>query len=56
MRDWLASGVMATASLHSAAADLGEAKAIETACAHVLRILEWQTARAVAQAAKPKAV
>lgn len=30
----------ATASLHAAAADLGEARAIEVACAHVTRLLD----------------
>lgn len=45
----------ATQSLHSAAADLGEAKAIEVACAHVLRLLERQTARQATPAAKGRA-
>jgi hypothetical protein len=48
--------VMATQSLHSAAADLGEARAIEVACAHVLRLAEKLPVRAAAPlAAKPKA-
>lgn len=46
--------VMVTASLHSAAADLGEARAIEVACAHVLRIAEKLPARATAQPQAPK--
>jgi hypothetical protein len=48
---------MVTASLHSAAADLGEARAIEAACAHVLRLLEKLPSRSAAPVAqaKPKA-
>lgn len=45
--------VMATASLHAAAADLGEARAIEVACAHVLRLLERRPS--LGQASRPPA-
>lgn len=43
--------VMVTASLHSAAADLGEARAIEVACGHVLRLAEKLPKQAAAQPA-----
>jgi len=46
--------VMVTASLHAAAADLGEARAIEVACAHVMRIAERQAGRVSQPAPVPK--
>jgi hypothetical protein len=46
---------MVTASLHSAAADLGEARAIEVACGHVLRLLEQGVKVAASPHAKPRA-
>ena len=45
----------ATASLHSAAADLGEARSVEVACSHVLRLAERGVGRQQQQqpAARP---
>lgn len=49
--------LMVTASLHSAAADLGEARAVEAACAHVMRLAERKagTVSPAAATARPKA-
>lgn len=40
--------VLVTQSLHGAAADLGAARSIEVACAHVLRLLEKSIGRGTA--------
>ena len=48
---------LTTQSLHAAASDLAEARAVEAACEHTLRLIEKAPARAAAPLAtvKPKA-